>query len=136
MGNRSDIQCRYHYNQLLKDMPKRIPSKRQFPPFTGTRNPPAPIRPVFQGITTRYSMPLVQQRIATEPQQEDLPPAPRRRVSQGVVPAAQEFAAAETATVLVPPPAAVPAVAPFERPVHRVSLPGIETLTSLLKGWQ
>lgn len=136
MGNRSDVQCRYHYYQLVKDMPQLIPNKCQFPSFTRTRTGTVPIKPVFQGIATRNSMPSVPQRLVAEPQPEDLGPTPRRRVSQSVVPAAPDFAASNTDTVIIPAPEAIPAVDQLQKPVHRVHLPGIETLTSLLKGWQ
>jgi hypothetical protein len=59
MGNRSDVQCRYHYHQLAKDMPQllQIASQGGFP-GTGFARPIA-VKPVFQGMPHgRFSMPI------------------------------------------------------------------------------
>ena len=45
MGNRSDVQCRYHYMQLTKDMSNLMKGK------------PMPVRPAFGRATPRFSLP-------------------------------------------------------------------------------
>lgn len=45
MGNRSDVQCRYHYMQLTKDMSNLMKGK------------PMPVRPAFGRAAPRFSLP-------------------------------------------------------------------------------
>jgi hypothetical protein len=58
MGNRSDVQCRYHYLQLAKDMPQllQIAVQGGFPGMEFGRQ--MAVKPVFQGMPHgRFSMP-------------------------------------------------------------------------------
>jgi hypothetical protein len=74
MGNRSDVQCRYHYYQLLKDMPRFVqatamgsfPKLGDAPKRTGDGVMPIglPVKPVFQGAQPgRLSMPVLRAQI-------------------------------------------------------------------------
>jgi hypothetical protein len=61
MGNRSDVQCRYHYHQLAKDMSQFL-RPFSFPTFDGTGEPTIqkPVRPFFGvRMTARSSMPEI-----------------------------------------------------------------------------
>jgi hypothetical protein len=67
LGNRSDVQCRYHYYQLLKDMPHfvRTTAMGSFPKLgDGTMPIGLPVKPVFQsGQTGRFSVPILREPI-------------------------------------------------------------------------
>jgi hypothetical protein len=84
MGNRSDVQCRYHYHQLAKDMPQLLQMASRgafaFPGMEFTR--PIPVKPVFQGMPHgRFSMPN-RPPIESEPEEKVVAVAQRRRASQ------------------------------------------------------
>jgi hypothetical protein len=94
MGNRSDVQCRYHYLQLAKDMPQllQMASQVAFPGLEFAR--PIPVKPVFQGMPhQRFSMPnrlpMAPESLGDCQRPIPLPPAPapvqRRRASHFVV---------------------------------------------------
>jgi hypothetical protein len=63
LGNRSDVQCRYHYYQLLKDMPRFVQTTAMgaFPKIgDGVMPIGLPVKPVFEGAQPgRLSMPLI-----------------------------------------------------------------------------
>jgi hypothetical protein len=65
MGNRSDVQCRYHYHQLAKDISQLMPfspGRKMFPTFDGSGEATVtiPARPLFgMGMIPRSSMPVI-----------------------------------------------------------------------------
>jgi hypothetical protein len=123
MGNRSDVQCRYHYYQLTKDMPQlaQMAGESQFPSFRPESPlPPMPVRPLFQGIPMpRFSMPVVQ-----HPDEGEAQGHKRRGSHLGFRPTDAGRADAGQQAPGLPAP----------EPVRRISLPSIHTITSLLNG--
>jgi hypothetical protein len=65
MGNRSDVQCRYHYHQLAKDISQLMPfspGRKMFPTLDGSGETAVTItaRPLFgMGMIPRSSMPVI-----------------------------------------------------------------------------
>jgi hypothetical protein len=94
MGNRSDVQCRYHYMQLVKEMP-HLMEPFAFPSMGVGPAPAMPVKPVFSAQRTpRFSQPLLPRLVPptevecapmTPPaRSQDEQPAPRRRASHVV----------------------------------------------------
>jgi hypothetical protein len=60
MGNRSDVQCRYHYHQLRKQFPAPIRGATHAMP-----TPPRPMRPRFPGVGAFLMMDEIDRERAT-----------------------------------------------------------------------
>jgi len=129
MGNRSDVQCRYHYYQLAKDMPQLVQmGESQFPGF-GVERAPMPVRPVFHGMPMpRFSLQSQTPRLPLPQQAAAERPAARRRGSGLLAKPVFDAAAprdGQAAAAAAPTPGQ-------EKPFRRVSLPSILTITGLL----
>jgi hypothetical protein len=81
MGNRSDVQCRYHYRRMLSDKPPRRDSgikkaeSGSLPFFKRMQYPPPPAHEITdRGLNLSQSVPVLSPANLPEPNRLDQPP--------------------------------------------------------------